>query len=238
MNTLPNEATQLAQTIVEQAKIADGNVRVILIPPFIHITNIVQIAAGSAIAVGAQNCYFAPKGAFTGEVSAPMLAASGCRYCLAGHSERRQYFSETDNIVAKKTVAILEASMTPIVCVGETLTERESGLTLQVVERQLTAIIEAIGEKLAEIIVAYEPVWAIGTGLAATAAQAQEVHRFIREILTRTVGETAKHIPILYGGSVTNSNAAELFTEPDIDGALVGGASLKADVFVEIIAAV
>lgn len=238
MNTLPHEAIDLARAIMEETKTAGNNVSVILIPPFVHIADIARIAAGSGIAIGAQTCHFAVKGAFTGEISAAMLAAIGCRYCLAGHSERRQYFGETDDIVAKKTAAILEAGMTPIVCVGETLNERQSEMTLQVVERQLNAVLQKIGSaQLSHIVVAYEPVWAIGTGLAATAAQAQEVHRFIREILSRTIGNAAEQIPILYGGSVTNANAAELFTEPDIDGALVGGASLKSDIFGGIIAA-
>ena len=234
MNTLPDEAARLAQA-VSGCSPQSGAVTVVLIPPFVHLGEVARIVAGTGATVGAQNCYVEKKGAFTGEISAEMLAAVGCGYCLAGHSERRQFFGESDEFVGKKAAAILAAGMTPSVCVGETLAERQGGKTLEVVERQLLAAISAVGaEKLSRVVIAYEPVWAIGTGLAATAEQAQEVHSFIRKLCVKA-GFAGTHI--LYGGSVTDVNAAELFAMPDINGALVGGASLKADSFCRIIAA-
>ncbi len=232
MNTLSNEATDLAQSIRQQS--ANSNSNIILIPPFIHIPEIVRIAEKSRVHVGAQNCHYEKKGAYTGEISAEMIAESGCAYVLAGHSERRQYFGETDEIVALKTAAILESGMKPIVCIGETLNERQEGSTLDVIARQFRAFASHIENSLFyKIIIAYEPVWAIGTGLAATHQQAQEVHGFIRNLIISA--NPIAYIPILYGGSVTDANAAELFAQPDIDGALIGGASLKSDVFCRII---
>ncbi|GAB1429703.1 triose-phosphate isomerase [Ignavibacteria bacterium] len=234
MNTLPEEAESLVRGVISVAEAA--NVNVAIIPPFVYLFDAVRSVQGSSVAVGAQNCHYEKKGAFTGEISAEMLAAAGCRYTLAGHSERRLYFGESDEIVVKKTLAILDAGMTVIACVGETLNERQAGNALKVVERQVDAIVSKIDkDAFANVAIAYEPVWAIGTGLAATPEQAQEVHKFIRTILTTAAPDT--HIPILYGGSVTDANATELFAQPDIDGALVGGASLKADVFGRIIAA-
>lgn len=231
---MPAEAAALIREVVSST--ISEHVITAIIPPFVHLSEAVRISKGSTVAIGAQNCHYEKKGAFTGEISADMLAAMGCCYTLAGHSERRMYFGETDDIVAKKVLAILESGMTAIACVGETLAERQSGSTLEVVERQLAAIISKIDTSAsANIVIAYEPVWAIGTGLAATPNQAQEVHAFIRSILNAFAPDT--HIQILYGGSVTDMNAAELFAQPDIDGALVGGASLKSDAFGRIIAA-
>src|SRR5512133_718952 len=199
----------------------------------------VQVAGalrGTALEVAAQDVHWEAQGAFTGEVSAAMLADAGCRHGIVGHSERRQLFGETDEAVRKKVGALLAANVLPIVCVGETLQEREGGKTLAVVERQVRGALAGIpGGALAAITVAYEPVWAIGTGKTATSAQAQEVHAAIRKILRDLAGGAADAIRIQYGGSVKPDNAAELMSQPDVDGALVGGASLKAADFVAIV---
>jgi len=189
--------------------------------------------SGSAIAWGAQNLSERDAGAFTGEVSAAMVAEFGCRYAIVGHSERRTLFGETDAMVASKAAAAIRASLTPIVCVGETLAERDAGSTERVVARQLDAVIETLGTKLPAIVLAYEPVWAIGTGRTASPQQAQEVHRLLRSRLA-AADATAADVLLLYGGSVKGDNAAALFRCPDIDGGLIGGASLKADEFLAI----
>jgi triosephosphate isomerase len=189
--------------------------------------------SGSAIAWGAQNLSERDAGAFTGEVSAAMVAEFGCRYAIVGHSERRTLFGETDVMVAAKAAAAIRADLTPIVCVGETLAERDAGSTEGVVARQLDAVIAALGTKLSAIVLAYEPVWAIGTGRTATPQQAQDVHRLLRSRLS-AADATAAEVLLLYGGSVKGDNAAALFRCPDIDGGLIGGASLKADEFLAI----
>ena len=189
--------------------------------------------SGSPIAWGAQNLSERDAGAFTGEVSAAMVAEFGCRYAIVGHSERRTLFGETDGMVAAKAVAAIRANLTPIVCVGETLAERDAGSTERVVARQLDAVIAALGTKLSAIVLAYEPVWAIGTGRTATPQQAQDVHRLLRSRLS-AADATATDVLLLYGGSVKGDNAAALFRCPDIDGGLIGGASLKADEFLAI----
>ena len=183
--------------------------------------------------------YWEPKGAFTGEVSAEMLLTSGCRYVILGHSERRAYFGETNETVNKKLVAALDAGLSPIVCVGETLDQRESGITAQVVEDHVSGALAGLSpEAVGKIVLAYEPVWAIGTGLTATPEQAQEVHELIRALLERLYdASTSAGVRIQYGGSVKPENAAELFACPDIDGGLIGGAALQADSFVAIVEA-
>jgi len=188
---------------------------------------------GSAIAWGAQNVSERDAGAFTGEVSAAMVAEFGCRYAIVGHSERRTLYGETDATVAAKAVAAMAAGLTPIVCVGETLAEREAGATEQVVVRQLDAVIAALGSKLSAMVLAYEPVWAIGTGRTASPQQAQDVHRLLRSRLA-AADAGARDVLLLYGGSVKADNAKALFGCPDIDGGLIGGASLKADEFLTI----
>ena len=193
-------------------------------------------AAGTVVAVAAQDVSQHEAGAFTGEVSAAMLKDFGVRYTLVGHSERRQYHGETDAVVAEKAQRALAAGITPIVCVGETLQEREAGQTEAVVKRQLAAVIHLNGHCISEVVVAYEPVWAIGTGRTATPAQAQAVHAVLRAQLA-AASEHADRIRLLYGGSMNAGNAAELLAQPDIDGGLVGGASLKAPDFLQIIAA-
>ena len=190
----------------------------------------------SGLHIGAQDVSAHASGAYTGEVSAAMLRELGCRYCLVGHSERRQYHAETDAVLAEKTRAALAAGITPIVCVGETLAEREAGHTEEVVKRQLAAVIHVNGHCISEIVVAYEPVWAIGTGKSASPAEAQAVHAVLRAQFKAATDQYAK-VKILYGGSMNAANAASLMAEADIDGGLIGGASLKAPDFLKIIAA-
>ena len=190
----------------------------------------------SALEIGAQDVSSHASGAYTGEVSAAMLKEMGCRFSIVGHSERRQYHGETDALVAEKARAALASGLTPIVCVGETLSERESGRTVEVVKRQLAAVIQANGHCISELVVAYEPVWAIGTGKTATPEEAQAVHAVLRSQL-RAATDQFSRVKILYGGSMNAANAASLLTQADIDGGLIGGASLKAPDFLKIIAA-
>lgn len=195
-----------------------------------------QVGALRAVALGAQDVSAHAAGAYTGELAAAMLRDFGCRYVIVGHSERRQYHSETDEGVAQKAKQALACGITPIVCVGETLAQREAGQTFEVVKRQLAAVIQANGPCTSEIVVAYEPVWAIGTGKTATAEQAQQVHAVLRAQLAAAVAHVDR-IRILYGGSMNPSNAADLLAQPDVDGGLIGGASLKASEFLAIIGA-
>jgi triosephosphate isomerase len=214
-------------------------VEVVLAPPFVALQPVHVALEGAPLALAAQNCHWESSGAFTGEVAAPMLAELGCAYVIVGHSERRQYFGETDETVNKRARAVRAAGMTPILCVGETLAEREGNRTLEVVERQVRGALAGFEAKdVGTFVLAYEPVWAIGTGRTATSAQAQEVHAAIRGLLGRLYdGETAGRVRIQYGGSVKPDNAAELLGQPDVDGALVGGASLKAGDFAAIVKA-
>ncbi|MBF0386320.1 MAG: triose-phosphate isomerase [Candidatus Omnitrophica bacterium] len=212
-------------------------VDVVVCPPFVHLGAVVDNCRASSIAVGAQNIYWEDAGAFTGEVSGPMLASVGVKYVIIGHSERRQFFGETNETVNKRTRAALKNGLKPIVCVGENLAERESGRTFDVIRDHVTGSLAGLTkEDMLRIVLAYEPVWAIGTGKTASAAQAQEVHKFIREILLKMFDKaTADATRIQYGGSVKPENIAELVAQPDIDGALVGGASLKADSFAALV---
>jgi triosephosphate isomerase (TIM) len=203
--------------------------------PAPYLAQLQSLLSGSAIALGAQDLSVHASGAFTGEVSGAMLREFGVRYVLVGHSERRQYHAESDEMVARKAQAALASGITPVVCVGETLAQREAGETEAVVRRQLSAVVQRNGHCLSEIVLAYEPVWAIGTGLTATPAQAQAVHAVLRaQLLAATTA--AARVPILYGGSMNAANAAELLAQADIDGGLVGGASLKAADFLAIVA--
>ena len=217
------------------AGFAKGQCLAAVCVPAPYLAQVQRLIGSSGIELGAQDVSAHESGAFTGEVSASMLSDFGARYCLVGHSERRQYHGETDAVVALKTQRALAAGITPIVCVGETLAERDAGLTEEVVKRQLAAVIHANGHCISEIVVAYEPVWAIGTGKTASAEQAQQVHAVLRAQL-RAATEHADRVPVLYGGSMNAANAAELLSQPDIDGGLVGGASLKAADFLSIIA--
>ena len=209
--------------------------QVALCVPSVYLAATQALLTGSAIELGAQDLSPHEVGAFTGEISGAMLKEFGVRYCLVGHSERRQYHFETDVLVAAKTRCALACGITPIVCVGETLAEREAGQTEAVVKRQLAAVIHANGHCISEIVVAYEPVWAIGTGKTASVEQAQQVHAMLRAQL-HAASNQADRIHILYGGSMNAANAAQLLAQPDIDGGLVGGASLKAPDFLSIIA--
>jgi triosephosphate isomerase len=203
--------------------------------PFPYLAQARAVLAGSKAAWGGQNVSQHPKGAFTGEVSAGMLREFGCRYVIVGHSERRQLFGEDDATVALKAAAVLAAGMTPIVCVGETLAERERGVTEETVGRQLGAVADRLGTQgLKASVLAYEPVWAIGTGKTATPDQAQAVHAYLRSVLAARDKSVAASMPILYGGSVKAANAAELFGMQDVDGGLIGGASLVAEEFLAI----
>lgn len=204
-------------------------------PPFVYLTQVAEALRGTRIALGAQNVSNEPSGAFTGEISAAMLQDLGCHFVIVGHSERRSIYGEGDLLVAKKFAAVRASGMKPILCVGETLEEREQNVTEAVVARQLEAVIELEGAAaLLDSVIAYEPVWAIGTGRTASPQQAQDVHAFIRGRIAAVDSAVAEKVQILYGGSVKGSNAEELFGQPDIDGGLIGGASLNADEFLAI----
>lgn len=237
MNLLRREAAALAYAVAEWAA-AHAEPELVLCPPFVYLEAVGQVLRDTRVALGAQNVYPQTSGAFTGEISPAMLADLGCRYVIIGHSERRQLLGETDEFICNKVLAALQAGLQPILCVGELLAERERGETRAVVTRQL---VQALGglpaEQLSRLVLAYEPVWAIGTGRVATAAQAEEVQADLRNTLgSRYNAAAAEEVRILYGGSVKADNAAELLAQPDVDGALVGGASLKADEFLRIAA--
>ena len=206
--------------------------------PFIHLYSLGQLAKTyTKVSVGAQNAHQAEAGAYTGEISAKMIASVGAEYVILGHSERRQYFGESNELLAQKTDTVLKHGLSPIFCIGETLQERESGAYFDVIKQQLTeGIFHLDAESFAKLVIAYEPVWAIGTGVTASAEQAQEIHAFIRLEIAAKYGQTvANAITILYGGSCNPKNAPELFAKPDIDGGLIGGASLKSRDFVDIL---
>lgn len=220
-----------------KGKIADvKDVDVLICPTFTALYSLSNEAKGSNIKIGAQNLFWEPKGAFTGEIAANMIVDAGCSYVIIGHSERRQYFGETDETVNKRTKAALNAGLIPIVCVGETLSERETNVTFKVIEKQVRDGIKGLtSEEAAKIVIAYEPVWAIGTGKTASPEQAQEVHEFIRKVYSEMYGSIAEGTRILYGGSVKPDNVAELMKKEDIDGGLVGGASLEASSFEKLV---
>lgn len=230
------EALELANGIKRSAYDIE-NVEIVICPPFTDLSEVSEILVDSNIGLGAQNCYWEKEGAFTGEVSASMLRSVGCNYVIIGHSERRKFFGETDETVNKKIKAAIDSGLIPIFCVGETLEEREKGKTLQVVKTQVTNGLKGFDEGYLEtLIIAYEPVWAIGTGKTATPAQAQEVHAMIRDLLKDLFsGDFSGAVRILYGGSVKPDNIEELMKAGDIDGGLIGGASLKTEGFVDII---
>ncbi len=232
-----NASIQGTETLIKGilAGLDDVTAEVAVCPPFPYLAQAQQLLAGSPVRLGAQNVSDQESGAYTGEVSAAMLKEFGCHYVIVGHSERRALYAEDDAFVARKYAAARKQGLVPILCVGETLEEREKGVTEQVVARQMDAIIGLEGAAaLADGVIAYEPVWAIGTGKTATREQAQEVHAFIRQRIAGHDAAVAEKVQILYGGSVKPDNAAELFAEPDIDGGLIGGASLKAEDFLGI----
>lgn len=230
------EAVALAQTL--KASVAGvRDVEIGVAPPFTALAAVVEALRDSPIVVAAQNMHWEPQGAFTGEISAAMLADVGCRRVIIGHSERRQYFAETDETVNKKLHAALAAALDPILCIGETLAQRESQATFRVLEQQIRRALVSIAEEgMRRLVIAYEPVWAIGTGKTATPEQVQEVHMFIRSLLESLYGKTlADEVRIQYGGSVNAGNIQALMAQPDVDGALVGGASLDASSFAKIV---
>jgi len=235
MNTTLNEARELSNALVS---LQVSQTQIVLCPPSVNLTTVGEIIKGSQILLGAQNCYYESKGAFTGEISPEMLVSVGCRYVIIGHSERRHIFNETNEMIQKKVRAAITAGLIPILCVGETLDERNSNITLSVIETQINEATHQLFEKgIFSIVIAYEPVWAIGTGLSATPEQAEEIHRFIRNTISQQYGNNTLQIPILYGGSVNESNAQSLLEQPSIDGFLVGGASLKPESFLAICSA-
>jgi triosephosphate isomerase (TIM) len=235
MNKTATDAAALATDI--QRELGDFlEADVVLCPPFTALKTVGDIVSDSAIKVGAQNMHWESAGAYTGEISAGMLRDLYCHFVILGHSERRQYFGETDETVQRKVRAALAAALTPIVCVGETLEQREQGETEAVIRRQVMTGLADLGSELRKLVVAYEPVWAIGTGRTASPEQAQEIHAFIRGLLTELAdADTAATIRIQYGGSMKPDNAGLLMSQPDIDGGLIGGAALDAKSFVEII---
>ena len=229
MNMTPSEAVKLVEEL--KPLVVSEDVDVVFCVPAIDIVPVVEAAKGSNIEVGAENMYFEEKGAYTGEISAAMLVDAGVKYVILGHSERRDYFKEDDALLNKKVKKAFEAGLTPILCCGETLEQREMGITLDWIRTQIKSdLVGVTAEQVASMVIAYEPMWAIGTGKTATSDQAEEVCGAIRECIKEIYDEaTAESVRIQYGGSVNAGNAAELFAKPDIDGGLVGGASLKPD---------
>jgi triosephosphate isomerase len=238
MNKTSADATALVQEIVNEVG-RNSDVDVVVCPPYTSLESVGKVLEGSSIKLGAQNMHNEANGAYTGEISAAMLRSIFAGYVILGHSERRTYFGEKDAFVNQKVLAALKNQLKPILCVGETLAEREAGSTLKVVQTQTEAALEGVSKELAtNVVIAYEPVWAIGTGKVATTEQAQEVHAFIRSLLVKLFGDAvAQKVRILYGGSMKPANAPELLAQKDIDGGLIGGASLEARSFVDLIKA-
>ena len=238
MNKTAADGVSLTKDIIEVVG-REASVDIVLCPPYTALESVARVLEGQAVTLGAQNMHAEKGGAFTGEVSAEMLRALFVTYIILGHSERRTYFAETDAFINKKVLAALANQLKPILCVGETLVEREAGSTLAVVRRHVEGGLQGVTkEQITNVVIAYEPVWAIGTGKVATTEQAQEVHAYIRDLLTKLYGEPlAQKVRILYGGSMKPSNAPELLAQKDIDGGLIGGASLEARSFIELVKA-
>ena len=236
MNTTVPEGVELAKAVLAASAAVPADVKLIVATPFTHLCPVAAVVGGTRIGLSAENCADKEKGAYTGEVSAAMLASAGCQYTILGHSERRQYYGETDEKLVEKTRLALANGLDVILCVGENLEEREAGRHFAVCESQIKNVLyNFTAEDMKHIIVAYEPVWAIGTGKTATAEQAEEIHAFIRKTIAEKFGEqVADDTTILYGGSCKPFNAKELFAQKDIDGGLIGGAALKADDFIGI----
>lgn len=237
MNTTLHEGIQLAEEVKKSLQGKELKCNVILGVPFTHLASIVSLLKGTNIEVAAENCASEPKGAYTGEVSASMVKSTGATHVILGHSERRSYYHESDLILSEKVKQALENGLKVIFCVGEVLEEREEGRHFQVVESQMkNALFTLTPEEWSNIILAYEPVWAIGTGKTATSEQAQEIHAHIRQVILQKYGaELANDLTILYGGSANGDNAKDLFSKPDVDGGLIGGASLSAEKFLPVI---
>lgn len=238
MNTTVQEGISLAQEVNGLLKNMKANCDVVICVPFTHLVPVNGVIDQNIVGLGAENCADKVKGAFTGEVSAQMVASTGANYVILGHSERRQYYGETNETLIEKTRLALENNLTPIFCVGEVLEERENGTYNDVVKSQVEALFSLSAEDFAKVVIAYEPVWAIGTGKTATSDQAQDMHAHIRNVIAEKYGvELAQEISILYGGSCKPSNAKELFAKPDVDGGLIGGAALEAASFIGIVEA-
>lgn len=237
MNKTLNEGTELAKAINNQ--MVDKDVTVVLCTPYIHLTEVRKVISKKQLFLGAQNCASEKAGAYTGEISVDMIKSTGAEYVIIGHSERRSYYNEDDALLNKKVKLALEAGLIPIFCCGEVLSERQSGIHMKVVNSQIEkGLFDLTPDQFSKVVIAYEPVWAIGTGVNATAEQAQEMHKAIRDLIEKKYGkEAANNTSILYGGSCKPSNAAELFSNPDVDGGLIGGASLTTADFMGIIAA-
>lgn len=235
MNMTPGEAEQLVMALIPLVKNAKCDV--VVCPPYVDLPTVAKLLVGTNIALGAQNIHWAPKGAFTGEVSADMLQAVGVTYAIVGHSERRQYFGETDETVNKRAKAALSANITPIICVGETLEQREGGVTDVIVSKQTVAALAGIeADDVKRLVIAYEPIWAIGTGKTATSEDANNTIATIRNAIRGVYGQAvADAVRIQYGGSMNPKNATELMAMPEIDGGLIGGASLKAEDFSKVV---
>jgi triosephosphate isomerase len=237
MNCGPYDAAELLEGLISRSNDISDEVDVLVCPPFVSIGMAVKYLYDTDIQVGAQNLHFEENGAYTGEISGSMIAESGCNYVVIGHSERRQYFGETDETVNKRVHKALDHKLAPIICVGESLDQRQNEEHFELVKTQITAALEGVSAKDApDVVIAYEPIWAIGTGETATPEQAQVIHEYIRTVLSDLYNkDTADHINILYGGSMKPGNAKELLSQPDVDGGLIGGASLDAESFSEII---
>ena len=236
MNTTVPEGVALAKAVAEKSAEVPANVQLIVAPPHTHLVSVAEALKGSKVALSAQNCADHDKGAYTGEISVGMLVSAACEYTILGHSERRQYYGETDAKLVEKVRLALDGGLKVILCVGENLDEREAGKHFDVVTAQTVNVLSHFSAgDMAKIVIAYEPVWAIGTGKTATAGQAEEIHACIRKVLAGQFGaKVADETTILYGGSCKPSNARELFAQPDIDGGLIGGAALKSDDFIAI----
>ena len=236
MNTTVPEGIELAKAVVAKSAEVPADVKLIIATPFTHLYPVAEVVKGTVVGLSAENCADHAKGAYTGEVAADMLTSCGCEYTILGHSERRQYYTETDEKLVEKTKLALGAGLKVILCVGENLDEREAGKHFDVCEAQIKNVLyNFTAEDMKNIVIAYEPVWAIGTGKTATSEQAEEIHAFIRKVVADKFGaQVAEDTTILYGGSCKPSNAKELFAMKDIDGGLIGGAALKADDFIAI----
>lgn len=235
MNTTFQEGETLVKSIIAKKREVKSDVTLVVAPPFTHLSCLAEDLEKAGIGLSAQNCADQESGAYTGEVSVKMLTSVGVKYCILGHSERREYYGETNAKLEKKLALTLKVGLIPIFCIGEKLDEREANRHFDVVKAQLDEVICKLStEDFSKVIIAYEPVWAIGTGKTATSAQAQEIHAFIRKTLAAKFGAAAEQTPILYGGSCKPNNAPEIFAQPDVDGGLIGGAALVADDFIGI----
>lgn len=235
MHKTIGEALELVTAVHHGLQTAGAKIEVVVAPPYTALSKVVEQLRDSFIGVSAQNLFWEEQGAFTGEISAAMIKDTGADYVIIGHSERRQLFHETDNSINKKIKTALKHDLIPIFCVGETLLEREANKVSEVITAQFSNGLEGLSAEMAKVVIAYEPVWAIGTGKTATPQQAEEVHAMLRQLLVQFAPTTAAEVRILYGGSVKPTNSKELFSQPNIDGALIGGASLQADDFINII---